>query len=221
MTGSGATSSQSSTGTLGNAGLGNSTLGGTSGLGTSGLGSRPNTAVMNGIFAPNQTNMLGAYYRNPLLSGLPNTNYGKSAGVRAQFGYPLYATPLSSTTAAAISRGISGGSTGMTSTGAPVRTGPRFTQSIGFDVNVPSATQFRSELQQHLSNVPSLNLGNQITVENAGGSVVLRGQAASERERDLAATILSFSPGVDAIRNEIVVRPPASPLGQPRPQPQP
>ena len=132
---------------------------------------------------PSQSNILATYYVNPLLHGVPNgaTGTGKS------FGYPLYVQQATNSASASVLRGGLGTTSGMTSTGNGVRTGPgpRFTTGIGFEVAMPNATELHSQLQQTLSNSsPTFTgLGNQMTVERGSSGFVLRGKAASQTER--------------------------------------
>ncbi len=50
-----------------------------------------------------------------------------------------------------------------------------------------------------------------ITATMAGEAVVLRGEVATERDRELVAMLARLQPGIWSVRNEVVVS------GQPRP----
>jgi len=45
-----------------------------------------------------------------------------------------------------------------------------------------------------------------VRIEQEGGVVVLRGEVSSKRESDLIETMLGFEPGVDRLRNELVIK---------------
>jgi len=45
-----------------------------------------------------------------------------------------------------------------------------------------------------------------VRIEQEGGVVVLRGEVSSKRESDLIETMLGFEPGVDRVRNELVIQ---------------
>jgi hypothetical protein len=45
-----------------------------------------------------------------------------------------------------------------------------------------------------------------VSVVFEGGYAVLRGEVSSNREAELIETMLGFEPGVDRVRNELVVR---------------
>ena len=46
-----------------------------------------------------------------------------------------------------------------------------------------------------------------VVIVQEGGVVVLRGEISSRRDSELIETILGFEPGVDRVRNELVIRP--------------
>jgi|688.fasta_scaffold28730_6 hypothetical protein len=63
--------------------------------------------------------------------------------------------------------------------------------------------EYRTEVQDRLrrSGYP------QVQVDWNAGVVVLSGQVASEREREMAETLLSFEPGISEIRNQLLINP--------------
>ncbi len=67
---------------------------------------------------------------------------------------------------------------------------------------IPSP-EFQTEIQNRLqrSGYP------QVEVQWIAGVAVLSGQVATERERELAETLLGFEPGISEIRNELLVNP--------------
>jgi hypothetical protein len=58
-----------------------------------------------------------------------------------------------------------------------------------------------------LVRAPQLSGSSRISVLVADRTAILQGVVPSARDRDLAATLLAFEPGIDAIRNDLVVDP--------------
>jgi hypothetical protein len=101
---------------------------------------------------------------------------------------------------------------------APPRSGlypPRL--SIGFDVTAPAEASPSQSLQALLTRALGLGPTAPIEVAVSGRTVTLRGAVPSARERELAALLVAFEPGVELVRNELQVR---APSRRPRP-PQP
>jgi hypothetical protein len=110
--------------------------------------------------------------------------------------------------------------TGSFGTGATttMSVGPRFTQSIGWKVNPASSTRLQTDLQSLVANSTRLTNPKGIQVIMDGPTVVLRGTAADEHERALAAAMIGMSPGVYGLRNELkVAAPVATPAGERQP----
>ena len=61
--------------------------------------------------------------------------------------------------------------------------------------------EFRTEVQERLQRAGYPN----VEVQMDAGVAVLRGRVASPREAELAATMLSFEPGISQIRNQLEV----------------
>jgi hypothetical protein len=79
----------------------------------------------------------------------------------------------------------------------------------GFD-QVPPLPQLRqrTDLQQVLIRSASLPSRNNMVVLTDGTSIILRGTAGNQRERQLAEALVRLSPGVGRVRNELDVFPP-------------
>jgi hypothetical protein len=45
-----------------------------------------------------------------------------------------------------------------------------------------------------------------VSIRSEAGEVVVQGEVMSKRESELIETILGFEPGVDRVRNELVIR---------------
>jgi hypothetical protein len=178
------------------------------------------------------------YYVNPLSLGLPNnpssltsssssagsggTGGGGGGGSTKAFGQPLFSQANTSLSSASASRGGGAGGSGM-GTGGMGRTtamsvGPRYTQGIGWQANLPTPARIQTELQSLVVNSPRLVNARGIQVVMDGSTVVLRGTAADEHDRALAAAMIGMTPGVYGVRNELKVAPPtAIPAGTQRP----
>jgi osmotically-inducible protein OsmY len=87
--------------------------------------------------------------------------------------------------------------------------------SLGFQPQPVSTPRLTATLTQRLTSVPALPSANQIRLEMAGQTVVLRGTVASEDERQLAEGLVRLEPGVAAVRNELVVAAPPESLPTP------
>jgi hypothetical protein len=227
--GTGSGSGASSGSLLGSSGTsGGSLLGGTgtsSLTGTSLSGSSTATnyrASTNGV-GPSATNIVAPYYANPLQAGMPNTSSttGNTASNKP-FGSTLFDTLNTSNNTASVSRNTNSNGSGLASV-APtntIRVGPRYSQSLGWKVPIMASARMQTELQSVISGSQRLVNPRDIQVSVDGQTVVLRGTAADEHERALAGAIISMSPGVYDIRNEIkvqtpVVTPPSvTPAGQ-------
>ena len=216
-TGSGSGSGASSGSLLGSTGVsGGSLLGGTGNsslTGNSLSGSttatnfRPST---NGQVGPSASNIIAPYYANPLQAGLPNstTTTGGTANNK-QFGSPLFDTLNTSNNTASVSRS-SNSSSGLASV-APtntIRVGPRYTQSLAWQMPPMVASRVQPQLQSVISGSQRLVNPRNIQVSVDGQTVVLRGTAADEHDRALAAAIIGMSPGVYDVRNEIKIQTP-------------
>ena len=88
---------------------------------------------------------------------------------------------------------------------------------VQFDHATPDVAQLREDLSRRLA-----AMGSPIEVLVAGRTATLRGTVASAGERDLAAVLVSFEPGISAVQNELKVAGDraVSPLPPPPPAPQ-
>jgi len=95
-----------------------------------------------------------------------------------------------------------------------VRRAPAFTTDLGFAMSPAPAAQLQADVRGAFTNgalPPGLDSVRHSVEE--GGVVVLRGEVASDRDRQLAEAITRLTPGVMEVRNELVSRPSASPTG--------
>ena len=85
---------------------------------------------------------------------------------------------------------------------------PRLT--LGFATH--SSPMFRPEkgLQRELANPDYFSSSNRFEVSVEVRTATLRGVVADARERDLAELLVSFEPGISAVRNELRVQAPAN-----------
>jgi hypothetical protein len=105
---------------------------------------------------------------------------------------------------------------GMNTANATTQYGRRPTAYLAvpaFAVRPAPHSRLQLELQQVLTRSSSLTSKNNIQVATEGSLVVLRGSVADERERQQAELLLSLTPGVRGIRNELEVRQAPLPVG--------
>jgi len=88
---------------------------------------------------------------------------------------------------------------------------------VGFDVPALAAGRVNEELSRRLRLTPGLEPTNRIEVSVEGRTAMLRGEVASERDRSLVERLILFEPGISAVRNDLVVKPPAAGPAGPRP----
>jgi hypothetical protein len=101
-------------------------------------------------------------------------------------------------------------------TSAGIRRAPSYTTEIIFPRSAPIAPgAMRTNIQGMLTRGSSLRLADNIRVSvGAGGGVVLRGNVRNAREARVAEMMVRMTPGVRAVRNELVIPPgPAGPAG--------
>ena len=159
------------------------------------------------------TNLLATYYGNPTAMGAPGlTGQGT-------FGQPVY--NLSTTTTGSTTSGITG-SFGSSSTGMQGGVSPQtggfspitgqlpvtyYVATLGF----PHGQQLTSgkvldEVRQVIARSSSLPSNNKIRVLMTGDTVILQGSVSDEHERRLAAALVSLTPGVHGVSNELKVQ---------------
>jgi hypothetical protein len=222
--------SSSSGGFLGGGSSGSSGGGSSSGLGSGGGMSsgtsssgfltsttgflNSGTTISNLNRSSNTTyNAFSPYFANPLATGWPGSTTGSSTGT---FGQPLVGTLTQSSTTSTTMRGGSGTATfSQTTTGIysmiGQRRSPTYTTAIGFRYRPPTVSQLQPNLQQVIDRSSTLtSSGNTVRVSVDGQTVVLRGSVADDHDRRLAESLVRLTPGVNAVRNELAVRPEAA-----------
>ena len=90
-------------------------------------------------------------------------------------------------------------------------TGQMYYPQLEIDVSiaeiVPQPGSLESNALDTLARSPQMSGSSRIAVSMEGRTAILRGEVPSARDRDLAAVVLSFEPGISAVRNELVVNP--------------
>jgi hypothetical protein len=74
-----------------------------------------------------------------------------------------------------------------------------------FEFPPPNATRVSTQLARRLAGTPSIHSLTPIQVEVQGRSAILRGQVASEHDRDLAEQMARLEAGIEQVHNELVV----------------
>lgn len=82
---------------------------------------------------------------------------------------------------------------------------------LGFTPTPVVSSAFSAQTTARLQKLPALKNQRGVNVAMEGSTVVLRGEVASEADRELAEGLMMLEPAVSAVRNELVVRsaPPA------------
>ncbi|MGV3607396.1 MAG: BON domain-containing protein [Planctomycetaceae bacterium] len=82
---------------------------------------------------------------------------------------------------------------------------------LGFTPTPVVSSTFTATTSARLQKLPALKNQRGVNVAMEGSTVVLRGEVASEADRELAEGLMMLEPEVSAVRNELVVRsaPPA------------
>ena len=81
--------------------------------------------------------------------------------------------------------------------------------SLGFTpTSRPSPIDIGSRVQKRLARIPQLRQNGPMTVEMDGRVAVLRGDVASQHERDLVGRLVLLEPGISDVRNELQVATP-------------
>jgi hypothetical protein len=183
-------------GTTSGAGRGTSGYGGTQGYGTTG---------------PE-----GPYMGNPLSLGVPATTaptystFGSNSTAtrRRTFGTLLFnvsnQSGLSSSGISGTANVATGRAMGASSYGA--RRAPAYITVLGDTVAPPRTDMLRvrADLQVVIARASRLPSRANIRVLADGATVVLRGNVANDHERRLAEGLVRLTPGVRAVRNELV-----------------
>jgi hypothetical protein len=170
------------------------------GTGFGGFGSAGGArGTASGVTAGIQpSNLIGAYYANPLGFGLPNVS-------RVTFGQPLYTTTTSVTQTTGLGA-LGGARPGGVAGAAPSVAGaaPSYAVVAGFDrPPVTTAPRLQTDLEQILTRSSALSPNRAIRIDVVGGTVVLRGMVASDHDRRMAEGLVRMTPGVRDVRNEL------------------
>jgi hypothetical protein len=173
---------------------------------------------------PTSYNAFYATYANPYSLGYQAaTVNGPAATQNRAFGQPVFTPTTTGTTATGIGGyggvpGLTGGlgATGNIAPGGlvfgtsyPVRRAPSFTTILDredFPRRTISSGRLRTDLQRILDQSSGLRNSPNIRVFMVGPVVVLRGTAATARDRRLAEALLRLEPGVGEVRNLVRVR---------------
>jgi len=97
----------------------------------------------------------------------------------------------------------------------PLRIGPN---SFPFSAPATAITTGPNlRVQDRLARLPQLKNAGSLKVEMEGQVAVLRGEVASQHERDLVGRLVLLEPGIADVRNELRVGPSAVPKPSPTP----
>jgi hypothetical protein len=81
----------------------------------------------------------------------------------------------------------------------------RFKIRSGFTVPRATMTTVSRRFEQRLSRLPGLAEANDVTVQMEGTTAVLIGSVATDRESELVARLALLEPGIETVRNELLV----------------
>lgn len=87
---------------------------------------------------------------------------------------------------------------------------------VGFEPPTSAVTITDRQLREQLLKLDPQRF-EQVSVVLTKGTVHLKGQVSTPHDRDLAATLLAFEPGVDVVHNELVVVARTPPSKKPAP----
>ena len=91
---------------------------------------------------------------------------------------------------------------------------------VNFPFSPPAPRKVSSTLVRRLESALSMTQLGRIEVSLEDGTATLRGEVASERERNLARLLILFEPGISDVRNELTVTAPQTvPSNQSQPNP--
>jgi hypothetical protein len=92
---------------------------------------------------------------------------------------------------------------------------------VSFSYPVLSNQELGLRIANQLQQTETLTLPPSIEVSVQGGTAILRGSVASQRDRTMAALLARFEPGISNVRNELEVREsiPPPPAGRAAPSP--
>lgn len=163
--------------------------------------------ISGAIAVPTTNNPWLSTYGNPYAIGqsvLGSGSTAKAAGVNKGFGQPLFSTSITGIGTTAGLQNRANSASGFNN--ANISKTPRYTSALSEDipfVNHPPVV-LQARLQEILARSTSIR-GERIQVVVDGSTVVLLGQAGSERERRLAESMLRLSPGVSDVENRLTL----------------
>ena len=218
------------TGTSGSSGgssssAGGSSLGGSSGgggggsasavgSGTSGFATSASTqAITAGSGAsatgiPSSANPFANTYVTPQSLGLPSlyaNTFGQLQKVTGTFGKGLYLPNASTTASSGAASTTTNAGTGFNT--APTPRAPLYVTVLGDDI--PFKTHASSDLYANLKAAIDrstfVKSKDTIEVQVAAGTVILRGQVGSDRERRMVEGMMRLTPGVQNVQNELQI----------------
>jgi hypothetical protein len=86
---------------------------------------------------------------------------------------------------------------------------PRLT--VGFDYTPAPNADLAARLKEHLDLTPTVSQAGELSVSVEGSTAILTGTVSSAHDRELAELLVRFEPGVEDVRNEVVVAPRSTP----------
>jgi len=89
------------------------------------------------------------------------------------------------------------------------RTLPRAVMRVAFEVPTPSPTVLNTRITTRMTRIPKAHLNGNVAVQMEGTTAVLTGAVSNASDSDLAARLVMLEPGVEEVRNELVVDPSA------------
>jgi hypothetical protein len=156
---------------------------------------------------PSTNNPFNASYINPYSLGVSTTSGG--GGTKGNFNVPIYAPKTTATTS---QRGGGGSTANVNPTGFSTYGENRATPyATGLSEELlPNHNygEIQSRLRDEMQGWSWLKNKNNVTISVENGVVHLRGQVDSAKQRQLAATLVGFTPGIYAINNELTVKAP-------------
>jgi BON domain len=172
---------------------------------------------VGGKSSPSASNIIGPYYVNPISVGNPSTYSPQGSNTtQSTFLAPIFDTSiLGNGNSANVNRGASGGGNVGSAATTSIRQGPRYTLAAGWQAPRVAPTRMATDLQQVIASSTRLSAPGNIKVDVENGTVVLRGTAADEHEKTLAAAVIGMAPGVYDVRNELKVGAGAGPATVP------
>lgn len=148
------------------------------------------------------SNLYSPYFANPMSLGLPTPT--GAAPATATFGTALFPNVFQNTAATTTVRAT-------ISTYVPlntlnqVRRTPGYTTRIAFRYNKPTSDQVLEQARGLIARSESLTTAIAIQVNFDGQAIILTGTVPDDDQRRLAENLLRLTPGVQTVRNELVV----------------